>query len=245
MDIHVLGASLDEIKFMDDAGAKPGTFEGYGAVYGNVDSVGDMIEPGAMAKSLHQCKACGKYPPMRKMHGMGSADLDPIGVWDHMEEDSHGLMVRGRLVGLDTEQGKWNYAQLREGALKGLSIGYRVPPNGSRRGSGKMGEPARYLKQIDLREVSLVDNPANALATVTAMKSLYGAAADINFDPREMEGALRDAGLSRADAVKGVAVFRSYLRRDAEGADPALRDEAAAAELVNAIKAATDRLRAL
>ncbi|WP_170145653.1 HK97 family phage prohead protease [Rhodoplanes elegans] len=244
MDIHVLGASL-EIKFMDGGDCAPGTFEGLGAVFGNVDSVGDLIEPGAFSKSLYACKACGKYPPMRKMHGMGASSLDPIGVWDHMEEDSRGLIVKGRLVGLDTEQGKWNYAQLREGALKGLSIGYRVSPNGSRRGSGKMGEPARYLKQIDLKEVSLVDMPANALATVTAMKSLYGAAADISFDPREMEGALRDAGLSRADAVKGVAVFRTYLRRDAGDADPALRDEAAAAELVTAIKAAADRLRAL
>ncbi len=243
MDIHVIGASF-EVKFFDDQPeVAVGTFEGHGAVFGNVDSVGDMIEPGAFAKSLYACKACGKYPPMRKMHGLGGKMLDPIGVWDHMEEDSKGLFVKGRLVGLDTEQGKWNYAQLREGALKGLSIGYRVPPNGSRRGSGKGGEPARYLKQIDLKEVSLVDTPANALATVTAMKSLYSYP---GFDPREMEGRLRDAGLSRADAVKGVAVFREYLRRDVEDADEsALRDEAAAAELVTAIKAATDRLRAL
>lgn len=204
MDMHVLGADF-EVKFSDGAGV--GTFEGHGAVFGNVDSVGDMIEPGAFAKSLYSCKACGKYPPMRKMHGMGAVNLDPIGVWDHMEEDSKGLFVKGRLVGLDTEQGKWNYAQLRDGAMKGLSIGFRVPPNGSRRGSGKTGDPARYLKQIDLKEVSLVDNPANALATVTAFKGLHNAQrwADEIKTIRDYENFLRDVGGFSHAAAKALA----------------------------------------
>jgi hypothetical protein len=57
-----------------------------------------------------------------------------------------------------------------------------------------------------------------------------------------MEAALRDAGLSRADAVKSVAVLRDHLRRDGEGPTNARRDDAAAAELVAAIKRATSTL---
>ncbi len=47
-----LDCSLVELKFApgDDA-AEAMTFEGYGAVFGNVDSCGDVIEPGAFAKS--------------------------------------------------------------------------------------------------------------------------------------------------------------------------------------------------
>ena len=39
-----------EVKFSPDKPA--GSFSGYGAVYGNIDEGGDMITPGAMARSL-------------------------------------------------------------------------------------------------------------------------------------------------------------------------------------------------
>jgi HK97 family phage prohead protease len=192
------------------------------------------LEPGAFSASLLQRKRDGRgFPPMLKMHGAAmGAPQEPIGVWEDMTEDQHGLCVKGRLIGMDTEQGRWNYAQLRDGALRGLSIGFKT--RNFRRGSGKAGEPARYLKAVDLLEVSLVDDPANALAQVYSFKS--------GFNPREVETALRDAGFSRAEAVKGAAVFREYLCRDGEGPTPEHRDDAAAADLVAAIKRATSTL---
>lgn len=221
----------------DGAETEPcGCFEGYAAVFHNIDSKGDMIEAGAFAASLAARKREGRgLPPMYKMHGaaMGGSP-EPIGVWEEMVEDANGLRVKGRLVGMDTDQGEWNYALLRDGALKGLSIGFRVMPRGSRKGSGRPGDPLRYLTAVDLQEVSLVDDPANAMAQVYSVKSA--------FDPRDMEAALRDAGLSRADAVKSVAVLRDHLRRDGEGPTNARRDDAAAAELVAAIKRATSTL---
>ncbi|TIR65805.1 MAG: HK97 family phage prohead protease, partial [Mesorhizobium sp.] len=136
MDIGCIGAPC-EIKFASDGGT-PGTFDGYAAVFGNIDSHGDVIEPGAFAKSLLDRQREGRaLPPMYKMHGAMTGNRhEPIGVWDAMSEDSAGLHVKGRLIGLDTEQGKWNYAQAREGGFKGLSIGYRVPPHGAKSGSG-------------------------------------------------------------------------------------------------------------
>ncbi len=131
MELNVLGVPF-EVKFAPDEAAA-GSFEGYGAVFGNIDSHGDVIEPGAFAKSLLDRERAGRgLPPMYKMHGAVTGNRsDPIGIWEAMSEDANGLHVKGRLVGLDTEQGKWTYAQMREGALKGLSIGYRVPPAGS------------------------------------------------------------------------------------------------------------------
>lgn len=171
MEFGCFGAPF-EVKFADDEAAAPGSFEGYGAVFGNIDSHGDVIEPGAFAKSLLDRARDGRaLPPMYKMHGIMSGNRhEPIGVWEHMAEDTNGLHVKGRLIGLDTEQGKWTLAQLREGALKGLSIGYRVPPNGSKKGSGRPGEPLRTIKSAMLREVSLVDDPSNALSRVYSMK---------------------------------------------------------------------------
>ncbi|WP_236697151.1 HK97 family phage prohead protease [Sphingomonas sp. Leaf257] len=39
-------------------------FSGYGAVFGNVDSYGDVIAPGAFAKSLTEHQAAGTTPMM-------------------------------------------------------------------------------------------------------------------------------------------------------------------------------------
>ena len=196
-----------EMKFAEQK--TPGAFEGYGAVFGNIDDHGDVIEPGAFAKSLLDRSRGGRVlPPMYKMHGAALGNPhEPIGVWESMSEDANGLHVKGRLVGLDTEQGKWTYAQAKEGALRGLSIGYRVPPHGSQRGAGGANDPQRIIKIAILREVSLVDDPSNALAQIYAMKSRWGEsmpAADIKTI-REFEEFLRDAGGFSNAAAKAIA----------------------------------------
>lgn len=206
MTFGCFGASF-EVKFADDA--KPGEFEGYGAVFGNIDSHGDVIEPGAFAASLLERKRSGRaLPPMYKMHGAFAGNIhEPVGVWTEMAEDANGLYVKGRLIGLDTEQGKWNYALLKDGGLRGLSIGWRAAPNGTRKGSGRVGEPARYIKAAILREVSLVDDPSNALAQVYAIKAMQAedpAAAGIKTI-REFEEFLRDVGGFSHAAAKQIA----------------------------------------
>lgn len=221
MEYGCIGVPL-EIKFAADD-AKQGSFEGYGAVFGNIDSHGDVIEPGAFAKSLLDRKREGRpLPPMYKNHGAFSGNRhEPIGVWDDMTEDANGLHVKGRLIGLDTEQGKWTYAQMREGALKGLSIGYRVPPHGSKKGSGRPGEALRYIKSAVLREVSLVDDQSNVLAQVYAMKARDGfAAAEEIKTIREFEAFLRDVGGFSHQAAKAIAAggFKSSPEpRDEDG----------------------------
>lgn len=160
-------AVVTEFKFSDSKG--PGYFEGYGAIYGNIDRGGDLIEPGAFAKSLHEINTKGYgMPPMYYNHDQRGGT---IGVWEKASEDSKGLEMAGRIIGLDAEFGKMNYARVREGAVKGMSIGFRIPPGGYKRGTGKGGEPLRYLKQINLAEVSLVDDPMNPLARVSFIKS--------------------------------------------------------------------------
>lgn len=222
-----------EVKFVDEANKAAGSFEGYGAVYGNLDSHEDMIEPGAFAKSLLDRERAGRsLPPMYKMHGAMTGNRhEPIGVWDAMSEDANGLHVKGRLIGLDTEQGKWTYAQLKEGALKGLSIGYRVPPHGARKGSGRPGEPKRVIKMAALREVSLVDEPSNALARVYAMKSLMAgdetALADEIKTIREFEDFLRDVGGFSNAAAKAIAAGGFKAKpdpRDEDGIGDLIRE---------------------
>lgn len=234
-----------EYKFTEEGGKPAGTFEGYAAVFGNIDSHGDVIEPGAFAKSLLERERAGRgLPPMYKMHGgrlFKGNQHEPVGVWLKMAEDTNGLPVEGRLIGLDTEQGKWNYALAKEGGLPGLSIGYNVPPHGAKNGAGKPGEPKRYLKMLNLTEVSLVDDPSNVLSRVYLMKSRWSdeaKAADEIKTIREFEDFLRDVGGFSHTAAKAIASggFKAQL-------DP--RDEARASENAAFIADVASRIRAL
>jgi HK97 family phage prohead protease len=157
-----------ELKFAD--GAPEGTFSGYAAVFGNVDSHGDVIKPGAFTESLAESKASGRPVPMHLMHRTFGGDGIPVGVWPKMEEDDHGLKVDGKISGVNTDAGRLLFERVKDGALGGLSIGYRVKPDGAVMGK-RAGEPKRTLINLDLKEISLVDSPSNALSRVDQIKS--------------------------------------------------------------------------
>lgn len=209
-----------EVKFAPDGvDQKTGEFEGYGAVFGNVDSYGDVIVPGAFKATLRDWKKAGKLPPMLSQHGgwmMGDMDALPVGVWTEMSEDDTGLKVKGRVINLDTERGKTIHGALREGALDGMSIGYRAKKFTL---GTKPDEPRRKLEMLDLVEVSLVTFPANGLARVSGVKSGFSTI-------REFEDFLRDeGGFSRA-AAKAIAAggFKAAQPRDEGKADDELAD---------------------
>ena len=199
--------NLHEVKFAGD-GAEAMTFEGYGAVTGNVDAYGDVIQAGAFAETLTEAKRSGLWPAMLLQHGgwgMGSQDMTPIGIWTEMAEDGKGLKVTGKLA--DTERGREAYALLKmtpRPAITGLSIGYI--PKEFELGT-KPKEPRRTLKKVELIEVSLVTFPANPKARVSAVKAG-------ELTERDIERLLtRDAGLSRSEARAlmrgGVAALKA------------------------------------
>lgn len=161
---------LHEVKFASD---KSGVFSGYGAVFGNVDSYGDVIEKGAFRDTLRTWEDKGKYPPMLLQHGGGmfgaADDLLPVGKWTSMAENSKGLKVEGELFALGTERGQYIYEGLKAGALDGLSIGYKTIKF---RNGAKAGEPRRFLEQLDLMELSIVTFPANDKARVRGVKAI-------------------------------------------------------------------------
>jgi hypothetical protein len=208
---------------LDDTNTKTGTFSGYGAVFGNEDSYGDVIEKGAFASSLQEWKSAGKYPPMLLQHG-GSLrdDLVPVGKWTSMMENARGLKVEGKLFGLDTDRGKYLYEGLKEGVLDGLSIGFRTRQY---RMGTKPSEPERTLTDIDLVELSIVTFPANPKARISSVKSF-------TLDQwRDFEMSLRDAGLSRKDAETAVSHFKkAFGQGDPGNLDTRLLRDAASPE---------------
>lgn len=123
-------------------------FAGYAALFDKVDRGGDVIRRGAFARALAQGPV-----PLLWQHRAGQ----PIGRIESLAEDARGLRVIGRLS--DATQAA---ALLRDGAIGGLSFGYRVRDKTPRPGG-------RELTDLDLVEVSLVTFPMQPGARVHAL----------------------------------------------------------------------------
>lgn len=207
-----------EVKFAaDEIDAKTGEFSGYGAVFGNIDSHGDVIAPGAFTETLAEWASKGRLPSMKLMHGTAlnpfSGDDLPIGLWKTMREDGRGLYVQGKLSGLDTDFGRRIYGLMKDGALGGLSIGYKAKRT-SRPAPGSKAK--RILDAIHLGEISLVDEPSNDRSRVSDIK-----AAERVKTIREFEDFLRDVGGFSHAQAKAIASqgFKASEPRDEDGAD--------------------------
>lgn len=162
-----------------------GEFEGYGSTFDNVDRVGDVVEKGAFSRTLTQHRKNGTMPAMLLHHDM----TRPVGRWTHMEEDSKGLYVKGKLS-LGVRDADEAHKLLRDGVINTMSIGYIVDRETYDHQSSK-----NHLHDISLHEVSLVTIPANAQAMISSVKSAEG-----DLDIRSLEAVLREAGLSRREA---------------------------------------------
>lgn len=169
-----------EVRFAPDAA---GTFSGYAAVWGKRDAFGDVLQPGAFAKSLAAHKANGTRVLMLRGHDPSEV----IGTWQGVQEDATGLRVDGRLV-LETRSGAEAYALMKAEAIDGLSIGFRTIRATATQGGG------RLVHELDLIEVSLVACPAQPAARITGIRSipehpaLAGLASDIRRATARLKG---------------------------------------------------------
>ncbi|MBA2932977.1 HK97 family phage prohead protease [Sphingomonas sp. CGMCC 1.13654] len=128
-------------------------FAGYAALFDKVDRGGDVIRRGAFARALEG----GRSVPLLWQH----RPERPIGRIESLSEDARGLRVIGRLTP-DAGHAAEAAALLRDGAVGGLSFGYRV--------RAKEPHPrGRTLTDLDLVEVSLVTFPMQPGARVHAV----------------------------------------------------------------------------
>jgi HK97 family phage prohead protease len=140
-----------ELQLKDSAGSER-TIRGYGSVFGVVDLHGDVIVHGAFDQSKRDLMMLFGHDPN-----------EIIGRWDTFRSDSHGLWLEGRLA--DTPRGNEVHTLLKMGALRGLSIGFRV------RASKPNTHGGRDITAAEVWECSIVAFPANELAGVTSVRS--------------------------------------------------------------------------
>lgn len=197
-----------------------GSFEGYGAIFGNKDRDGDIVARGAFTESLK-----AGMPALLWQHDQKA----PIGRFDAVREDDKGLFVKGKLV--MQGRGLEAYELLKMGALNGLSIGF-VTKEASR-------DPAtntRTISKADLMEISLVTFPANELARVSNVKAALSTSEETSMfetpisDARSFERMLRDNGFSRSRA-------KAITAKGFKAVDLGTDESAEIAELVRELKA--------
>jgi len=129
---------------------------GYGAVFGNIDSYGDIIERGAFAKTLIERKDRIAFCYQHDI-------WNPVGKIQSIDEDEYGLKLTVMLSAAEDDI----QIKVKEGILKEMSIGYRTMNSKS---EIRDGVEVNLLTEIKLIEVSLVTVAANPLAVIESMK---------------------------------------------------------------------------
>lgn len=144
-----------------DGDLAEGQFVGYASVFGNVDSYGDIVEPGAFNRTLSEWAEKGTLPVL-----WGHDMQDPfanIGGVLAAEEDDRGLKITGQLD-LDNPTAAQVYRLMKGDRTNRMSFAYSVRDSEKR-------DDGNHLKDLDLYEVSVVQVPANEQAEVLVVKS--------------------------------------------------------------------------
>lgn len=202
---------LGLIKAGPDDGLAEGQFWAYASVFGNKDSYGDVVEPGAFAETLKAWKLKGNPIPLLYMHNNADPDYF-IGQVLEAAEDEVGLKVLCQ-IDLGSPKGATVHNLVKSGLLAQMSFMYDVQ-------EGEWIEPivdgkASYkdayfsLKELKLYEVSVVHIGANQETSILDVKSAADAlrvkagkalSAKTETAIREVVGQLEGA----VDALKGV-----------------------------------------
>ena len=190
--------------------SEKGEFAGYASIFGNEDDGHDIVQAGAFAESLTKWPA----EKVRMLYQHDSSEV--IGKYTVMREDQKGLYCEGRLF-LGVQRAREVYELMSEGAIEGLSIGYRT-----REYEMDRVRDVRTLIKVDLKEVSIVTFPMNELAGISLVKHDGRLPTERDFE----RYLTRDAGFSAQQAKAIIANgYKSLIHaeRDAgEGDDKGL-----------------------
>lgn len=157
----------------------------------------------------------GKPLPMFLNHNdMGM----PVGQWNEFNFDKEGMTASGELF-MNTTAGSDLYEVLKNSPnlFGGVSVGAYADEAQFVNADGEPDDSEEAYFQITkggLREVSVVMYPNNPVAEIQHLEYFD---AEGKANPRLIEKALRDAGLSRKDATTASSILKKVLeQRDAE-----------------------------
>ena len=188
-------AQLFEVKSIPEG--KNLYIEGYAAVFGNVDTYQDVLLPGSCEKSItgpgaSRIKLCAQHKQ--------TDIIDVIGKVVELKEREKGLWFRAKIS--NTTKGRDAAELILDEAIDEVSIGYVTIDYYNEGG-------LRYLKEIDIREISIVIRAANLEARLESM--------EIKEDkPKDQQEELTDEQLleKRAEIDKEIEkrVINKFLK---------------------------------
>lgn len=185
-----------QLKFDSDAEYK---FEGYLSTFNTTDNIGDTVVYGAFDKSL----ASRKSFPFFINHEHKSIPLGEL----KGAPDDYGLKVYGE-INPDHFLAKTAHTAMKLKHMEGLSMGYVIPPGGFEKKSDGKG---RILREVQLKEGSLVTFPCEELALVVSVKADLLECKSLH----DFERHLRDAyGVSKSEAVSFVSLLVKHARSE-------------------------------
>jgi HK97 family phage prohead protease len=178
-----------------------GSFEAILASYNTKDLGGDVIEPGAFAKTI---KEHGNEVVLLYQHKTDR----PIGTLT-LIDGPDALRVKGKLL-MELADAKNAYLLIKAGVIKGMSIGYDTIKDQVENG-------VRLLKEVRLWEGSIVTFPMNEAAMITSVKSAGGTETKDDFNTELSEIQLQDAGYQMRYALfnaLGSCIWASGMTKD-------------------------------
>ncbi|HEX7090634.1 MAG TPA: HK97 family phage prohead protease [Longimicrobiales bacterium] len=167
------------------------TFRGLASTW-ELDLGGDVIHRGAFKRTLDHWRRSGRVIPLLDQHNYGSVRA-VVGKLIDARETADGLDAKFRVV--EGPDGDEILRRIKGGYVDGLSIGYRPVKIEEPSDQERLRGIRRHLKEIELREISVVIWPMNTGARLDAssVKALLAKGPDALTDDDFAElVALRD-----------------------------------------------------
>lgn len=154
------------VKAGEQDGLQPGQFEAIVSVFGNVDSYGDVVMPGAFADDLLAWEKSGNPIPVLWSHLSHDPDYH-IGHVVEAKETAEGLWVRGQLD-LDAPKANQVYRLLKGRRVTQFSFAYDILDAAYAERDGEKVYELRKLKVYEVGPTLIGANQETRLIGVKA-----------------------------------------------------------------------------
>lgn len=131
----------------------------------NVDKVGDLVDFNASLDAFKNWQ--GNIREMHAPIAVGKAiSYKPIKVKGADGQEYNAIQVEAYI----SKGAESTWQKVLDGTLRAFSIGGKILKKEMMQGKSYNGRPVSVIKEYNLGELSLVDNPANAIATIDLVK---------------------------------------------------------------------------
>lgn len=167
MEVKSFFFHVTETKEETRNGQKVGIITGIASTF-DKDRGDDIVLPGAFTETIARHKENNR--PVRMLFQHWTENLIGGFPIDQVQETEKGLEVVGEINLLPGHLGEWAYSLAKQDVLTDFSIGFRIIDEEFRDG-------IRFIKKLELFEISMVNEPMNPNAVITSVKSMDGAQA--------------------------------------------------------------------